>query len=131
MRLEWPDWDGYITLDEANEWYRHAFGKPLYADFSKVDLSKLKHAGDNHVGEKKVINLHFKSRCLDDKLVYGKITIKWYPNNKVRAYDGKYDFSMQPGFSNIIRNFFTFCGGIVAGKGTEYNIFFYGTKELD
>ena len=34
-----PDWDGYITLDEANNWYKNGNGEPLYADINKIDFS--------------------------------------------------------------------------------------------
>ena len=31
-----PDWDGYITLKEANEWYRSGNGEPLFADINRI-----------------------------------------------------------------------------------------------
>ena len=31
-----PDQDGYITLEEANKWYREGNGEPLYADLESV-----------------------------------------------------------------------------------------------
>ena len=36
-----PDWDGYLTLSEANEWYRNGNGQPLFVDASKIDLSPI------------------------------------------------------------------------------------------
>jgi hypothetical protein len=33
-----PDYDGLITLDEANEWYHNGNGGPLYADISKINF---------------------------------------------------------------------------------------------
>ena len=34
-----PDYDGYLTLKEANEWYVNGKGQPLFTDLSKIDLS--------------------------------------------------------------------------------------------
>ncbi len=34
-----PDYDGHLTLDEANKWYREGGGKPLYTSLAKIDLS--------------------------------------------------------------------------------------------
>jgi uncharacterized protein RhaS with RHS repeats len=34
-----PDWDGHLTLEEANEWYRTGECQPLFTDLSKIDLS--------------------------------------------------------------------------------------------
>ncbi|UII29540.1 hypothetical protein LVD15_23340 [Fulvivirga maritima] len=31
-----PDWDGIVTLSEAEEWYRGGSGQPLYVDISKM-----------------------------------------------------------------------------------------------
>jgi len=36
-----PDWDGYLTLDEANEWYRNGNGEPLYVDAAKINLTPM------------------------------------------------------------------------------------------
>ncbi|WP_394334091.1 RHS repeat-associated core domain-containing protein [Bacteroides togonis] len=36
-----PDYDGVLTLGEANEWYRKGSGQPLFVDVSKIDLSPL------------------------------------------------------------------------------------------
>ena len=33
------DWDGYLTLKEAREWYKKGNGLPLYVDLEKIDLS--------------------------------------------------------------------------------------------
>ena len=38
-------------------------------------------------------NLLVHSASLDDGLVYGHITLKRYPNHKVRAYSDRYDFN--------------------------------------
>lgn len=51
-----PDWDGYITLKEANEWYRSGNGEPLFADINKIDFDNYVSWGEKYVGETYVIN---------------------------------------------------------------------------
>ena len=34
-----PDYDGYLTLEEANKWYREGNGQPLFTSLAKIDLS--------------------------------------------------------------------------------------------
>ena len=123
-----PDWDGYITLQEANEWYRNGNGQPLFADLSKLDMSNLLPFGEKHVNEKKVANLFVASDSINDMLVYGQITLVRYPKSYVRAYSDKYDFRMNPG--QPIRNFITIIGKCFAGKGTDYEINLYSKKKI-
>ena len=52
-----PDWDGYITIDEANDWYKNGSGAPLYADINKIDFSRIVSLGENYVGQVKTFNL--------------------------------------------------------------------------
>ena len=52
-----PDWDGYLTLKEANDWYRNGRGQPLYVSLDKLDLSGLVSLGDDYIGQEKYINL--------------------------------------------------------------------------
>ena len=33
-----PDYDGYLTLSEANDWYKNGNGEPLYVDAAKINL---------------------------------------------------------------------------------------------
>lgn len=124
-----PDWDGYITLDEANEWYRTGKGEPLFADLSKIDLSGLFSLGERFVDQTRPINLFLVSLINPkDALVYGSIKLKRYPNHYVRAYADTYDFDIQ--ISRPIRNISTIIGKMVAGKGTEYTIHLYGSQQL-
>jgi RHS repeat-associated protein len=127
-----PDWDGYITLEEANEWYRKGKGKPLFVALNKIDLSGIVSLGEKYVGQIKSFNLLFYSLSLNDGLIYGSITLKRYPNHQVRAYADKYDFEMHNWLNpfNWGRNFQTIIGGIVAGTGEPYEINIYGSKTL-
>ena len=127
-----PDYDGYLTLDEANEWYANGKGQPLFTDLSKIDLSGIRSLGEEYVGQVKRFNLLFVSNNINDGLVYGNITLKRYPNNHVRAYADTYDFDMKSWKdpSNWFRNVETIIGKIVAGEGSPYTINIYGSKQL-
>ncbi len=128
-----PDWDGYITLSEANHWYRHGDGETLYADLSKINLSGICSLGESFVGQEKGFNLLMgASLSINDGLVYGNISLKRYPNHTVRAFVDRYNFEMHSWRNpiNWIRNFQTIIGELVAGDGTPYNIYPYGSKKL-
>ncbi|MBR1872693.1 MAG: RHS repeat-associated core domain-containing protein [Bacteroidales bacterium] len=127
-----PDWDGYLTLDEANEWYRNGNGEPLYVALEKIDLSNLFSLGAHSVGTEKVTHLFFDSASINDALVYGQISLKRYPNHSVRAYADSYDFSMHNWWNplNWPRNIATKIGKKYAGDGQDYEINIYGSKRL-
>jgi len=128
-----PDWDGYITLSEANNWYRNGNGQPLFADLSQINLSGIFSLGEKFVGQEKTFNLLLgNSLSLNDGLVFGGITLKRYPNHTVRAYNDDYNFEMHPWSNpmNWIRNVQTIIGGFVAGNGTPYKIYPYGSQKL-
>ncbi|MFV0289776.1 MAG: RHS repeat domain-containing protein [Mangrovibacterium sp.] len=36
-----PDWDGYLTLSEANEWYRNGEGQPLFLFKNKIKINNI------------------------------------------------------------------------------------------
>lgn len=44
-----PDWDGYLTLEEANDWYRDGNGEPLFVSLDKIDLSGIVSLGEYSV----------------------------------------------------------------------------------
>ena len=127
-----PDWDGYLTLKEANEWYRNGNGQPIFVDLSKIDLSGIYSLGEKYVGQVKTFNLLLNSGSLNDGLVYGKITLKRYPNHQVRAFADRYDFEMHnpKNPSNWGRNAETVIGSKVAGEGTPFEINIYGSATL-
>lgn len=127
-----PDWDGYLTLAEANDWYRNGNGQPLYVSLDKIDLSGLVSPIDINIGGKIVVNLFQVSNSLNDASVYGQITLKKYPNDMVRAYSDDYEFGMHPwnSISNVKRNIGTVIGQSIAGRGVGYKIHIYGSKQL-
>jgi RHS repeat-associated protein len=128
-----PDFDGRITLEEANNWYRDGTGQPLYADLSQVDFGDINSKDFAGVGDKKAINLFFHSNNSDDRRVIGSFTLKMYPNNTVRAYDDRYDFEMHSNSNplNWARNLATVIGEQVAGQGISFPIKFYSHKFLE
>lgn len=125
------DWDGYLTLEEANEWYQTGNGEPLFVDLSKID-SGIVSLGEKFVGSEVTFNLLTNGKSLNDGLVYGRITLKHYPDNRARAYADKYDFDMKS-WRNLLnwrRNLETIIGQKVAGQGESYEINIYGSKKL-
>lgn len=126
-----PDWDGYLTLKEANDWYRNGNGQTLYVSLSLINLDGLFSLGERYVDKKYHINLLLLgSLSVNDALVYGNIKLKRYPNNTVRAYSDIYDFDMKTWRNpvNWGRNIETFIGKTVAGEGNGYEIILYGSK---
>jgi hypothetical protein len=65
-----PDYDGKITLDEANKWYREGGGKPLFVDAAKVDLSPVEKSDFGKVGDSFYKNFAFTTNT-ETGLVYG------------------------------------------------------------
>jgi hypothetical protein len=140
-----PDYDGHITLSEANKWYREGEGKPLYADFGKIDLKFLS-SKDFADSKEKTVNLMGKSK---DGNVYGHVRITYDGKSKITGSYDIYDFDqhknpstktntgvrMQENFNRMIRNMATFGGRVVANKslfdyGTPYIIQFYGSGTI-
>ena len=128
-----PDWDGKLTLAEANEWYRNGSGQPLFVSLNKIDLSRqLSYNDTNIAGQERLVNLFVKSNSINDALVYGTITLVSYPNHRVKARFDTYNFDIKPNesISLISRNFLTRVGKIFAGSGKGYKIHIYGSKTL-
>jgi RHS repeat-associated protein len=128
-----PDYDGFLTLSEANEWYRNGNGQPLFVNASKIDLSPL-YNGDLKEGEERYVNFASpKYANFQMGLVYGTIKLKMLTGNNVQV--GKndhhldtYDFDYQEG--RLGRNIVTWIGEKVAGTGRGYKIYSYGIGKL-
>ena len=123
-----PDWDGKLTLDEANDWWRKGTGETLHVDMNSIDLSMLYSLGDDYVGKPYSFNL--QTLGSKDGLVYGHLKFNRYPDDACRAYQDIYDFDMHPGIKSTPRNIATKIGSLYAGKGTPYKISFYGVQTL-
>jgi RHS repeat-associated protein len=125
-----PDYDGKLTLGEANDWYRNGNGQPLYVDASKIDLSPVT-TKDLTLGGKRAINFVSPQNAnLETGLVYGTLTLTLTNENKGTVEIGQnnkidvYDFDQQKG--RTFRNIATKIGETLAGKGTAYTIYGYG-----
>ena len=128
-----PDWDGKLTLAEANDWYRNGNGQPLFINLANINLDGIISLGEKYVGVQDHFNLLLHSSSINDGLVYGQITLKRYPNHQVRAYSDKYNFEMHNWLNplNWGRNIETLIGRLYAGKGVDYEINIYGSKKLE
>lgn len=125
-----PDWDGYLTLTEANEWYRYGQGRPLFVDINKIDLGVF--FNERPKGSSFLRSLIIHSGSVNDALVYGTITLTSEPNNMVSSKPDTYNFDIKPITSLPVlwRNVSTIIGAIAAGPGSPYRINVYGTKQM-
>lgn len=130
-----PDWDGRLSLFEANNWYRKGDGSPLFVDASKIDLSPLKKSDFSNVGSSEYVNfLGPRNFNMQTGLVYGTIQVTLISNDGRVSLGNKngvldiYNFDMQNGRN--IRNIATRLGSIVAGKGTPFIIYHYGQGKI-
>jgi len=129
-----PDYDGFLTLSEANDWYRNGNGEPLYVDSAKISLIP-QYKEDFEVGQSKYVNFASPSNAnLETGLVYGTIKLTLLDNEGTTKLGGKgnkldtYDFDYKKGRTR--RNVATFLGEVVAGKGKGYDIYTYGNTKL-
>jgi RHS repeat-associated protein len=132
-----PDYDGQITLSEANDWFSEGNGGPLYVDSAKIDLSPVE---SSDFGDKKSMYYNFFTDAQGDYTtgrVYGAIKLSLTDKKgAVKLGDSNghldtYDFDIKENKNNNfkigLRNFGTRIGRAVAGKGTAYKIYTYGT----
>ena len=124
-----PDYDGKLTLAEANKWYREGNGQPLFVDVAKIDLSPLT-IEDLILNQTVYHNfLHPKHPNFETGLVYGTLGITLLDKSgNIRIgtkdnYVDAYDFDQQNGRS--FRNFATRIGQSIAGQGIGYKIYGY------
>ncbi|HVZ97530.1 MAG TPA: RHS repeat-associated core domain-containing protein [Chitinophagaceae bacterium] len=138
-----PDYDGKLTLSEANDWYRTSGGKPLYVDLAQIDFSTTTKSdvSFNADGKTGYVNLFLTQSPLSEMMdgggnVYGSIKIAVSNNLAVTSpsgYHDVYDFDQKPWGLNPerwLRNIGTKIGEWQAGKGTPYDIYFYGSNHL-
>lgn len=130
-----PDYDGVLTLSEANLWYRNGIGQDLYVDASKINIGTLD--GSYYDG-----SLHAKKLDFDltsfDGIIYGTIDLTYNPDKKgFHISSNPYDFDTGESaghpwfesFGGFVRNVLTKVGNANAGMGTDYNIHFYNVAK--
>jgi len=125
-----PDWDGYLSFDEAREWYRNGNGQPLYIDVSQINLGKFNQT-ELPFGNPTAVNYdltHISN--LTTGLVYGTLTltnIGYSPmlntiTVKLGGTNGKidtYNFNMD---GRTVRDILTWYGGAVSAHGGWTNV---------
>ncbi len=122
-----PDYDGYLTKDEADTWWRNKTGEPLFVDQSKIELHGV---NTSSFSQNKSIYKNFIWRLTNTGKVYGtlKMTLIDDKTGKVfigsEKYMDKYDFTMD---NRPFRNFATWVGRPGrAGDGKDFLIYGYG-----
>ena len=122
-----PDYDGYLTKDEADTWWRSKTGEPLFVDQSKIELHGV---NTSSFSQNKSIYKNFIWRLTNTGKVYGtlKMTLIDGKTGKVfigsEKYMDKYDFTMD---NRPFRNFATWVGRPGrAGDGKDFLIYSYG-----
>lgn len=128
-----PDYDGVLTLEEANEWFKNGEGSPLFVDLSKLTMPFTKIPKNLKIGDTFTTNLLWSSfLCPNDGLVFGSITLRRVSQEMVEGEPDTYDFDQHEGNSleTRVRNQLTKVGAKVAGEGQPYPINFYGKKRL-
>ena len=128
-----PDYDGFITKDEADAWWLSKSGEPLFVDQSKIELPGIStKTFGNKAGNSTYQN--FIWGLSNTGKVYGtlKMTLKSPTTGTVhiggQKYIDKYDFDMD---NRPLRNFATWWGrpgGATAGK--DYYIYGYGNARV-
>ncbi|WP_143392707.1 RHS repeat domain-containing protein, partial [Flavobacterium psychrophilum] len=127
-----PDYDGKVTLSEANDWFKNGNGQPLFVNLGKIDMTGISSSRFDGIKDREVFNLLYNSNDLDDVRVIGSFTLRLYPNNQVKAFQDTYNFE-QHSWKNPLewpRNILTVVGSALAGEGTTFPINFYGTQTI-
>jgi RHS repeat-associated protein len=129
-----PDDDKYLTLAEAEDWYRNGKGVALTVDASKIDLQWVNDEGWDKAGQKTVQTL-FASK---DGLVYGNITLVRTSSSTAKILRDQYNFEQhgKHWYSSPIRNPATTFGKWKAEnygkvKGKDFYINFEGEATIN
>lgn len=133
-----PDYDGKLTLEEANKWYREGNGEPLLVNSATIDISSLSMDDFSEGVGSSIVNNFGLSSDVETGVIYGsvKVTLENKEGEVTLGNNGyldTYDFDQKKNDSakTFIRNVLTKAGEIVAGKGTAYNIFTYGNNKIE
>lgn len=127
---ERPDWDGYLTKKEADEWWLSKSGKPLYVNQALIDLSGIStQSFGNQNGA--YIYKNFIWGLSNTGQVYGTLKLTLINKNTGAVYIGRknsymdeYDFKMD---GRLFRDIATWIGRPgKADSGMSYQIYSYG-----
>jgi len=135
-----PDYDGKLTLSEANDWYQNGKGEPLFVDASKIDLSPVETSDFTEGVGSSIYKNFFLTINQETGRVYGTIKLTLDDEKGTITLGGKggyldtYNFEQKKSDGTLkrdLRNFGTKVGEILAGKGIEYKIFNYGKGKVE
>lgn len=128
-----PDYDGYLTKDEADKWWLEKSGKPLFVDQSKIQLPGITTKSfDNKQGT--AIYYNFIWGYSMTGKVYGtlKLTLVDASTGAVRiggsSYLDEYDFRTDGRWARDLATWWGRPGGEFDGK--DFFIFGYGTAHI-
>ncbi|MBP9993418.1 MAG: hypothetical protein KBT67_00535 [bacterium] len=98
-----PDWDGYLTKQEADEWWLNGNGEPLFVNMEKIALHGITtDFFNNEVGQTKTKNFIWHFPLTETGKTYGTLTMTLINLNtgeisigpKGHDHMDKYDFFM-------------------------------------
>ncbi len=125
------DGNGIMTITESYNWWKKGKGQAVQIPLSTLDLSSITtDQFPKGIGSVQDFNLLFRANFRDG-LVHGTISLRLYPNNEVKAFDGYYDFDYKPWLTHPIRNTENFFGKIIHGYGTRFEIDFTGSAIIN
>ena len=105
-----PDWDGYLTKTEADNWWLEKSGEPLFVDQSKIKLPGITKSSFR---KNKKISKNFIWGLTNTGKVYGTLTMILIDSQKGKVLLGsdkfvdKYDYNMD---GRLLRDFATWFG---------------------
>jgi len=133
---ERPDADGYVTLDEANQWRKNGNKEPLTVDADKLTVKRTEEWEFKTEGRYKGQYLAGGRATGKDYVVHGQVTFVKDLHGNISMTPGAYDFEMHsiPNGSSVydryktaFRNYGTIAGRVYAGEGQTFKIYYRGT----
>ena len=122
-----PDYDGYLTKDEADTWWKGKSGEPLFVDQSKIELHGI---NTSSFSQRNPIYKNFIWRLTNTGKTYGTLKMTLIDAEKGKVFIGsekyvdKYDFNMD---GRLFRDFATWVGRPgKADDGRDFFIYGYG-----
>lgn len=128
--------DGYLTLEEANYWYRNGEGQSVSIEMSLLNFDGISVEAFNGIGSEASYTFTPGS---NDFFVHGSVRLELVgPNTIVIVGDpttgfengGWYDFEMHSWFQRPLRNLETLGAHVIAGSGQRYPIIYEGTATI-
>ena len=125
--------DGYIDFAKATTHYRFGKGQPLSADANKLDWGKFSMSRFNETKLTyqgyPLIYIKFDGKDYVNStqaLVYGSVSIVKVSDNSFCVLPDEYNFDIKFKKGTFWRDQATNLGGLYAGPGTPFPIYFYG-----